>query len=242
MKKNRYLHVAAYSNHFKSEIDDILNKTIEENILFVKKQVEIFSNIWFFVTFNDIIEYYRGLWKTRDSINSSSIVQFFYKWKYNKENKELISKLFWSKYDMYWFYYNVINEEWKFYPKYENDINNDWLNFLDLKNIFKDDVVLSIAHPNFTFNDNIIDFEKEIYWYLENWINSIEINVNSDKKWVESVLKISKKTDIIITFWSDCHRIWSNNKKHWDFWWMNSFMSDSIVKKNYSSFREKIWL
>ncbi len=242
-ENDRYLHITSYSNNFNTKIDNILNKTIEDNILFVKKQIEVFSKVWFIVSFNDILEYYNSLWKNESSLNSSSIVKFFYNWKYSKQNIEIIKKMFWFHYDMYWFYHNVVDKKWKNYGNFKIDFNNDLLDISELWNIFDiNKTILSIAHPNITFKGNIISFEKEFNWYFERWINAIEINTSLDKKWIESILKIKAKTNICLTFWSDCHKIWEKNEKHWDFWEMNHLLSNEIIKENYHSFRQKIEL
>jgi hypothetical protein len=53
---------------------------------------------------------------------------------------------------------------------------------------------------------------------------------------------MKEKYDLILTFGSDCHKIWFEDDKHWDFWKMSPFLTQEILKENLEKFREKTWI
>jgi hypothetical protein len=72
--------------------------------------------------------------------------------------------------------------------------------------------VLSIAHPNFTFEKEGVErFEKEIArQIIESGVNGIELNPHAGKDWTATVLRVRERFGLVLTFGSDCH--FSENK------------------------------
>ena len=133
-----------------------------------------------------------------------------------------------------------MKSEWEFYEefrvntdKYEPSVEKIW----ELSK--KDNAILSIAHPNFTFKKGVEEFKKEIPYYIEKWVNAIEFNAKVDYKWGKAIMEVKEKYNLILTFGSDCHMIWWNDDKHATFWTVSPFINQDILKENLDKFREK---
>ena len=238
------IHLTTYSNKFKNEVNMFLDSKIEANIENVKRLSLHFAKMWFYITFEDVLEYYVSRGYSVYSLNISSLARYIYNGKYSVKNKAIVAEIFWEEYDMYWFFTNLIDNEWvDTYEKHKcmlidvrPTVESVW------KVLQKSNAVISIAHPNFSFWDNIDAFEREISYYVDRWINAVEVNSKSSKQWLTSILKMKNKIGFMLTFGSDCHKIWESTKTHGDFWDMNPFLSDELIKENYYSFRKHIWL
>jgi len=179
--------------------------------------------------------------KKIDSLNKFSISEFIYNWKYSNYNKKFIKHTFWEEEDIKWLFFNLLKKWWEFYEKFRVHVSDYEPSIEKIWQLAKSsNAILSIAHPNFTFKSWIEDFKNEISYYVDREINAIEINPFADKKWIETILELKKKYDLILTFGSDCHKLWWIDDKHHDFWTMNTFISDEIINENFKKFREKI--
>lgn len=67
--------------------------------------------------------------------------------------------------------------------------------------------VVSVAHPNFTFEKygGIPEFEARMGAYAEMGIAAVEVNPFAEADWLDSVRKTSDRVGILLTFGSDSH-------------------------------------
>ena len=97
--------------------------------------------------------------------------------------------------------------------------------------------ILSIAHPNFSFK-SIEEFKRVLPNYVSNWINAIEINSKANLDWVTEIIELSNLYNLFLTFWSDCHFVWSPDKTHWDLGNTNPFVSEDLRKNKFNELKD----
>lgn len=242
LKNKKSLHLTCYSKSFWKNIRDILENTVEKKQLLIIKQVEKLKISGFKVELNDFLNYFLSIWKKLETLNRFNIWQYLFldpenvvlaqkiSWKIdiNPESFfEIFLKEIWEKYNEYWLKY------WIDVPEYEPNIEICW--FLAKTN----NAIISIAHPNLSFKKEWLEYFKSIYpYYVENWINGIEINSKADMEWIETIYEFKEKYSIIITSWSDNHCIWKVDNKHSDLWELNPLLSENdrlLILKNFQN-------
>ena len=107
--------------------------------------------------------------------------------------------------------------------------------------------ILSLAHPNVTFAVNkwgINEFLRTVENYVNQWVNAIEINTQANSEWVQAILYVQQKYDLLLTFGSDCHEIGYSGRdgKHASIGEQNPYVSKEQREINFSMFWERIWL
>lgn len=239
---NRSLHLTSYANSFKENIDRVLEDSLKWKSIMLEEQSQKLENeLWLKINLKDVLDFNLENWKYIDSLNRFSLAEYIYKWKYSEYNIDAIKKHFWKEFDHIWFFLNLMKKWWDYYEDdavkvndYEPSVEKSWILASD------SNAVLSIAHPNFTFKKWVEEFEEEISYYIDRGVNGVEVNVLTSKEWLEAIMRVKKKYYLILTFGSDCHKIWEIDNKHHYFWNMNSLLSQDIIKENFYKFREKV--
>ncbi len=247
--RNKSLHILYYAKTVSEEVDELLSGVLNKKKQMLKWQIEILSKFWFKINFSDVFEYITKKWHWEDWINKWNITKYIFLWLNKDFNVKYFDENFWDINiwweEVYsWFYHNCMKSEWEFYDqfrvntdKYEPCVKEIW----ELAK--KDNAILSIAHPNFTFKKGIEEFKKELPYYVEKWVNAIEINAKASEDWVEVIIEVKEKYNLILTFGSDCHAIWLDDDKHANFGTMNPYIESEkyeyLIKENLDKFREK---
>lgn len=224
-EKDRSIHLTCYSNNFSDQVFKVLENTRTKKVWMISSQILKLQEKWFKISVEEVYEYFQKKWKKIDSLNKFDISEFIFS---DQFNIELITEITGEYFDVETFFLHFLKEWWELnleysikIPEYEPTVEDVG----ELANLSK--AVLSIAHPNFTFEKLWINwFEDSIPKYVELWINAIEINSLASKKWLEAIYDIKKKYNLLITAWSDNHNIWYNDAKHWHFWFLNPLLSD----------------
>lgn len=102
----------------------------------------------------------------------------------------------------------------------------------------ENNAILSIAHPNFTFDRDIDCLDRIIYPYVESGVRGIEINTSASPEWIEAILCIRKRFNLLLTFGSDCHFKHSADGKHSMLGELNPHMDSAFIEEEFSKFRE----
>jgi len=130
-------------------------------------------------------------------------------------------KRWWEEFDKYW----VTIDEYEASLEIVRNIKE------------KNNAILSIPHPNFTFKWWISEFQNNLEHYINIWgVNALEINARATQEWVKAILEAKDTYWLYLTFGSDCHRIWIPDDKHWDFWEMNPYISEDFIKKSFNEY------
>lgn len=231
---NKSLHITCYADKFSWEIIEVLEKTRNWKLLKIKKQFDVLEWNWFDVDYDKFIKYFTEKWFDKQNLNNSHISEYIYS---DNKNIELVKELTWE--DIWWwdFIIRCLKTTWDLrhiwrvkVDKYEPTIDEIWR--IAEENWY----FLSLAHPNFTFRDDMklfLDFVEE-YKEILNWI---EINSLASKIWVEVILVTVKKYNMILTFWSDDHFVRDRlDNKHWFLWELNPHVSEWDIMENFKNF------
>jgi len=243
-ENRKSMHILHYSSSINNLLDSKLDSLREARIYKIKQQVEKLKSNWFIINYSDFINYFEIIEKINPSnLNAFNIAEYIYK---NKktfiENNKIIKSISWKDFSTKGFFENFLKETWIYSHIWWKRIIDYELSFDDLQEIKTERSVLSIAHPNFTFK-SIEVFNSRIEHLVKNrWINAIEINAKANKEWADTIMKVKKDFDLILTFWSDCHFISDegNNDKHSELFSFNSYVSEKILDLEFDKFKEKI--
>ncbi len=100
-----------------------------------------------------------------------------------------------------------------------------------------------MAHPNFSFEKwGIEEFKRVLPNYVKKWVWAVEINARATPDWIQAILEARRKYDLVLTFWTDCHEIWTTDRKHGDLWQLNPYISGELIQQNFEKFKKKTWL
>lgn len=239
---NKSLHLTFYAQNFSKEVNQILENTINKKIKMIKKQVEKLKQKWFFIDYNDFINYNIYKNKKIESLNKYNIATYLL---LDKRNKTKIKKeLKTEKIEASKVMQEYLKDWWILYKKYglKFSVIWDYEPSLEICNKIKqkNNAILCIAHPNITFKKWIKEFEEVLPYYIEKWINAVEINSVASKKWLEVIFKAKEKFNLILTAGSDNHKIWEIDEKHWNFWKLNPFLDKQTKIEILNNFKKII--
>lgn len=230
---DKHLHFTCYAKYFHWRIIDILDASRKVKQEKVKLQIELLAENWFIANWQEFCTYARNNWAIWD-FNSSHIANYILSF---QDNVILINTLIWEKIATGTFIRRFLKKEWDFwhigsitFPEYEPNIKLLW----ELAR--ENSSVLAIAHPNLKLT--IEQFTSRIQWYLNLWINAIEINTKANSEWTKLILEYKQKYNFMLTFWSDCHFKNVKDSKHWEFWELNPFVSMRLIRQSKKEFED----
>ena len=241
--RDKSLHILYYAKEISNKVDSLLKDTLFKKRQMLNLQLQKLQDLGFSIEFDEVLEFIKNKWFWEDSFNKWTISMFLFNWIHKNFNLKILKQKYWEKINVEFFYDNCMKEWWKFYDDYKVDMDNYEPKLKEIWELAKqDNAILSIAHPNFTFKKWIEEFQEELPYYLEKWVNAIELNAKISKDWVQAIMELKEKYNLILTFGSDCHRIWLDDDKHATFWTVSSFITQEILKENLGKFKEKIWI
>lgn len=235
------LHITYYANQISNDIWELLKKLTKSKQYKIKLQIEKLTR-FFKWNYNDFLKYWSKNWVNIDNLNSNHLFIYINS---IDENKKILENIFWKNYNAWTFIVWFLQENWFDgntwigYTKIEEFIPNIW----EYSQIWSDNKIISIAHPNYSFyqskniQENLDNFEKFAIIWKNNWINWVEINLKAPEIWVEKTLEVAKKVWLIITFWSDYHR---KNSNDWVILENSPFVNQDLIKDSYQEFVDKI--
>jgi len=227
------LHLTCYSDNFREDIRSILENTREKRKLKIKKQIDKLESNWFKINYEKFIRFYKNADVNIDNLNNSNIAEYVFQ----NEDKldKLLLKLVWTNVNKDDFIQKILKRTWEFreigweeIEPYEPTVEKIW-SISRLNNYF-----LSLAHPNFTFKNDIEWFLKFIEEYQDK-LNWLEINSKASEEWTKLIVDTSVKYWLILTFWSDSHYNWEDSR-HWDLWDMNKYVDEELVEEHFEDF------
>lgn len=99
--------------------------------------------------------------------------------------------------------------------------------------------ILSIAHPNHTFN-SIEEFQSLAPNYIERGVNALEIHISTPPDWIQVILKTREKYNLLLTFGSDCHFDTRNDGKHGMIGDLNPYLDIQFIDKEFQKFQQAL--
>ena len=241
---DRSLHATYYTSEVSDNIKDIINHTKSQKMELILSQLYYLEEKWFFIDVEDFYSFItEASGRSKDGINKYDLASYITS---QKENKEVLQEILWEDISTLNFYKRCMKRDGDLYDQYGKEIQEYEPAISDVAEIAKDEWILSIAHPNFTFSRDGIRWFRELYEeiYKPFGIHAVEINGKASRKWVEAILDMKNKygDDLQLTFGSDCHNIWRPDDKHEDLWVQNQYVPVEIMEGEMNVFREKIWL
>lgn len=245
-KNNHSLHITWYCKYFNEELNKILENTRNSKKLILEYQVQKLQKLWLEIDMTDLEQVWKMMNRSIDSLNKYDIAIMVFQ---KKNNIEIIKEktngkvnnynafyLEWMKetgdfFDIFWLPHWVVEE-------YEPSLELCW----EISK--KTNSILSIAHPNFSFERkwDMEYLEKNIKYFIECWINAIEINAKASKEWVDYIYDLEKRFWIIITTWSDCHYLWQNDSKHSSLWNLNQHLNEEQKSSILLKVKKRLWI
>lgn len=235
-QQEKTMHILLYAKHISQEVSSLLDKVIMSVSDLILWQILFLKDLWFSLEVDEFFLYYEKKWKNSHYLTRKDLAEYLYQNPENKNRAISITKISQLSYEQ--FYDIFLKSGWE----YAIDIH-DYNPTLEQCHIFqqKTQWVLSLAHPNVTFRRWWVDeFEKWLPIGLEHGINALEINACATVPWVISIIKASMKYKLYLTFWSDNHKIWYTDSKHWDFWCLNPLVNERFVTGQFEKYKEKI--
>jgi len=241
---DRSLHATYYTSEVSDDIERIINHTKSQKMELILSQLYYLEEKWFYI---DIEEFYPFIteksWRSKDGINKYDLASYITS---KTENHEVLHEILWEDISTLSFYKRCMKRSWDLYTEYGKEIEEYEPEISDVAEIARDEWVLSIAHPNFTFEREWIKGFRELYEdvYRPFGIHAVEINGKAPKAWVEAILDMKDEygDELQLTFGSDCHNIGKPDNKHEDLGVMNPYIPSWLIRKEMDSFREKVSL
>lgn len=237
------LHLTCYAESFSNDVYKILKNTLEKKIKMIQLQVEKLKENGFFIEYTDFINFNTKRWKSIETLNKYNIIEFLVKDSRNMQiiNTELKS----GNWELSYIFREYLKKWWSLYEKYSLEFWAVWdyEPSLEACNEIKknNNAILAIAHPNITFRNIWVDaFIQILPYYLDKWINAVEINSLANKKWIEAIFKAREKFNFTITAWSDNHKIWETDDEHWDLWKLNPLLSQNKKTDILANFKKQL--
>lgn len=238
-KHKKSLHITLYANQIWEQVNEILSNIVRTKRELIRKQLEKLQSFSFNIDINDFYNHFEKNWRNIDTLNKYDIVEYIFL----SDNNILIAEIYYSwNIDVRTFYTEFLKKSGKFFEKFWYLIK-DYEPNLEQCNDFKEESswILSIAHPNFTFEKWWIEeFKNVLPIYVDQWINAIEINSMATRQWVEAIIEQSKYYGLFLTFWSDNHCVWYTDSKHWHLWILNPYLESWFVKREFDKYKDRL--
>lgn len=231
------LHLTCYANEFSQDVFDILDWVRESKKNNLKVQIESLQKSGFQVSLEDLQDFAQQMKRPIEAMNKFDIARILYE---NSENKKIWISLHNGK-DIWLveFYLQYFKRTWEKFstfwilvPEYEPSLEV----CKQIKE--KNNAILSMAHPNFTFKKDIQTFVATIEHYIQTaWLNAVEINSRASKEWIKVIQQVAGKYWLFITFWSDNHGIGIKDEKHADFGNLNPNITAEFIEQEFEKYR-----
>lgn len=224
------VHITYYSKNYNSNLKMHLDNVILSRVGAVKSIFNKLNLNWFNISIDDFYDYYTQREYNIWNLNIFNITNYIYDKKNYPIHKDRIINIFWEEVDHIAFLKWCLKRNWKYkHIWFPEDIKVYYPNLKELAPTLGSNYILSVAHPSFTFK-SIEDFKVYLYHWLDYWINAIEINTFTPNNWIEEIISLSKKYNLYLTFWSDCH-FQKRDEKHGDFWELNANLDSYFIDK-----------
>ncbi|MDD5376542.1 MAG: hypothetical protein PHH16_00325 [Candidatus Gracilibacteria bacterium] len=235
---DKHLHITCYAQKFSGRIHEILTHTRDGRKGKITRQLERLRENGFDIDTDRFFQRFGSQGVNTDNLSNSHLTEYIFE---SPENVAHIEHLTGEKLEYSMFLRECLKKEGKHawiggveVPVYEPSVES--CGELAREN----SALLSIAHPNFTFEDDIDRFDKIIMPYIEAGVRGIEINAAAPRMWVETILRVRDRYDLILTFGSDCHFKPSGDGKHNELGSRNPYLSDEQYGSMVERFMETV--
>ena len=232
------LHITCYAKEFSQDVFDILDWVRERRKNNLQVQIESLQKSGFKISIEDFQHAADEMKRPIEAMNKFDIARILYE---NPKNKKIwVCLNNWVDIWLVQFYLQYFKRNgekfstfWILVPEYEPSLEI----CKQIKE--KNNAILSMAHPNFTFKNDMQTFVHTIEHYVHTaWLNAVEINSRATDEWIEVIQQVAEKYWLFITFWSDNHGIWIKDEKHADFGNLNPNVTEEFIEQEFEKYRE----
>lgn len=205
-EREHSLHLTFYAREINARTDAILQGVRDGRVQKVRAQCELLAKNGFHISLDELIDFSHGLGMSADSITNGHIAEFAMG---SEHNRKLAAKIAGRRISSRIEFIQAFLKDFSTFkeigyvkvPDYEPSIE------LVAELARENRAVVSVAHPNFTFEKygGIEEFEKRMEVYAKLGISAIEVNPFANWVWIDSVIKTAERTGMILTFGSDSH-------------------------------------
>lgn len=239
---NKSLHLTLYAKEISEKTNEVLQNIPKSKTLLIKKQIELLNQIGFRINLHEFYYFACSGWRKVASLNKYDLARFIFSSDFNRGMAIKLNN--WVDITEEMFYQKFFKKWGEMFDTFSVRIK-DYEPSLEMCKTFKEESnwVLSMAHPNVTFRKwGIEEFKEVLPHYIEMWwINAIEINSEATKEWVMAILEARSQYGLYITFWSDNHKIWHTDDKHWNFGDINPHINNpALISSLFNEYRDLI--
>lgn len=200
------LHMTFYAQEINARTDAILQGVRDGRVEKVRAQCELLARNGFEISLTDLILFSHSLGMSTDSITNGHIAEFAMQ---SVQNRKLASKIAGRTISSRIEFIQAFLKDFSEFkeigyvkvPDYEPSVE------LVAELVRENRAVVSVAHPNFTFEKygGIEEFEKRMTVYAKLGITAIEVNPFASWVWIDSIIRTADRVGMILTFGSDSH-------------------------------------
>ena len=239
---DRSLHATYYASQISDEIFQIIGHTKEQKVELILSQLYYLEEKGFHINIDEFYPFItEKSGRSKDGINKYDLALYITS---QEENREVLHQVLWEDISTLNFYKRCMKRDGDLYGEYWKEIAEYEPQISRVAEIAKDEWVLSIAHPNFTFERDWIQGFRKLYEqvYKPFGVSAIEINGKASRAWVEAILDMKDiyGDELQLTFGSDCHNIGTPDNKHEDLGVMNPHIPVWLIEREMDMFREKV--
>ena len=228
------IHLLGYSTNFWERMINTLSQNRKETTGIMMNRVDRFQELWFVVNKRAIIEMCEGKWFNVTNITYWHLAYYFLKWHNYEINNWIIKRKAWKILNVPEFVNTFLRPTWELYKL--TAIKESW-KYPDIRELWeiitKDHGLMCLAHPWITFAWNIYEYEKFVKKYRELWLWWIEISLSDSPDIVKKTIELSRRLNMVLTFWSDAHFA-----PNWQgLWELNISVNDELIDEHLEKFR-----
>ena len=243
---DKSLHLVSYAKVFHNSLHQVLENSRSGKLAVKLGQLEKLVTEY---DFEGTLEWFQAfMWnmgRDVDTSNKYDLSRYLYS---IPQNQEKMRNILWERIewnDMVAQFYEVcFKREGALYPIYGYEVEDYEPSVQETVDevVKKSWGLVSLAHPNVTFWEKkwgIPEFERTIWNYVAKGVRGVEINTMASPEWIQAILVVRQKYDLILTFWSDCHRIGYDGRdgKHSTIGQINSNIPQEVLDENFWKFQ-----
>jgi len=243
---DKSLHLVSYAKVFHNSLYQVLENSRSGKLAVKLGQLEKLVTEY---DFEGTLEWFQAfMWnmgRDVDTSNKYDLSRYLYS---IPQNQEKMRNILWERIewnDMVAQFYEVcFKREGALYPIYGYEVEDYEPSVQETVDevVKKSWGLVSLAHPNVTFWEKkwgIPEFERTIWNYVAKGVRGVEINTMASPEWIQAILVVRQKYDLILTFWSDCHRIGYDGRdgKHSTIGQINSNIPQEVLDENFWKFQ-----
>lgn len=235
---DKHLHITCYAEHFSDRVHSIMTHSRKGRQGKIIRQIGQLCKNGFEIDKDSFFQRFKSQGVNIDNLSNSHLTEYIF---LNSKNIAHIERLTGKKLEYGEFLRECLKKEGKYawiggieVPNYDTSIE------LCSELARENNALLSIAHPNFTFEKDMDRLDAIVAPYVEAGVRGIEINTTASREWVETIIRVKKRHNLILTFGSDCHFKSSADGKHNELGSRNPHLSDAQFESMVKSFIETV--